>query len=84
MKVVGGLENSWVARYVTGHMIQDSYKSNQKANTEQQRTDWWIIAENRQGQEWSGEKEFADSNKGPRLPERYNLQRPRTFAPRLW
>ena len=35
-------------------MIQGSYKSNGKANTEQQRTDWWIIAENRQGQEWRG------------------------------
>lgn len=33
----GELENSWVARYITGYMIQDSYKSNGRANTEQQR-----------------------------------------------
>ena len=40
-------------------MIQNSYKSNGKADTEQQRTDWWIIAEDRQEQEreeeWRGE-----------------------------
>jgi len=31
-----------------------------------------------------GRKKSADSSKGPRLPERYNLQRPRVFAPWLW